>query len=70
MLPLSERCAILREEVVNKRTYFPKFRAQSSVYRAVGFANAREAGLTNPEVIAEGIANVLDNFTPVIIPGE
>lgn len=70
MYPLSDRCAALREEAVNKKSYMTQYMAQRNVYYTIGESEARKAGKTNTESVAEGIAYVLEHFTPVIIPGE
>ena len=70
MFQLSDRCAMLREEVVNRKHYMDRYVMQRKVYFALGEAAAIEAGKTNVEITADGITNVLENFHPVIIPGE
>lgn len=70
MFQLSDRCAALREEVVNKREYQDRFRAQRTVYYTIGQDSAYMDGISRPECIANGIAYTLDRFTPVILPDE
>lgn len=70
MFQLSDRCAALREEAVNKKGYMRKYYAQRNVYYTIGESEARKEGKTNTECVASGITCTLDKFTPVIIPGE
>ena len=70
MFQLSDRCAELREEAVNKKYYSNFYGAQRNVYYYIGNAMAAKAGLSNTEMIAAGIVRTLDSFSPVIIPGE
>ena len=70
MLRLSDRCVSLREEAVNKKGYMKYYYAQRNVYFNLGKALAEKNGATPTEAIAEGIANTLRKFSPVIIPGE
>ena len=70
MFQLSDRCAELREEAVNKKHYSNFYGAQRNVYNYIGNALAAKAGLSNTEMIASGIVRTLDSFSPVIIPGE
>ncbi len=70
MYQLSDRCAALREEAVNKKSYMRKYSAQRNVYFTLGVAATKGCGLSNEEVIAEGIANVIDKFKPFIAPDE
>lgn len=70
MFQLSDRCAELRDEVVNKKYYSNYYGAQRNVYNRIGCALAAKEGLTNTEIVAAGIVRTLESFTPVIIPGE
>lgn len=70
MYPLSDRCAALREEVVNQKSYEKHYCVQRNVYFTIGRVKALEAGLTLGQAIAEGIATTAERFTPVILPGE
>jgi len=70
MYQLSDRCALLRDEAVNQKSYMSCYGAQRNVYFALGQAEAAQAGADNMGIIAAGITRTLDCFTPVIIPGE
>lgn len=70
MKGLTERCRMLREEAVNKKSYMKKFNMQRDVYFTLGVADTQGKGLSNDEMIAAGIVNTLEKFHPVIIPGE
>ncbi len=70
MFQLSDRCAELCEEAVNKKTYMREYFAQRNVYYHIGFFEGCNKKLSNVECEAQGIAYTLDKFTPVIIPGE
>ena len=70
MFQLTDRCAELRNEAVNKKHYARFYEAQANVYTYIGRSEAMKAGLTNTEIIAAGITRTLESFTPVIIPGE
>ena len=70
MLPLSDRCAALREEAVNTKSFMKQYFAQRAVLYGIGHDDACMSGKTKTECVAAGIANTLDNFNPVILPGE
>ncbi len=70
MYPLTNRCSILREMAVETHHYEERYGAQANVYTTIGRANASKKGLSNDEVVAEGIACTLERFTPVILPNE
>ena len=70
MFPVSPRCAFLREEAVNQKTYMKLWYAQRNVYFTIGRTEALRAGKTESESVAAGISTALERFTPVIIPGE
>lgn len=70
MFTLSSRCALLREEAVDKKEYMKLYYAQRNVYFNTGKALAEKEGLSPTEAIAQGLSNTLDKFSPVIIPGE
>ena len=70
MFQLSDRCAALREEAVNTKSFMKQYYAQRNVYYTIGESEAKLSGKTNSECIAAGISYTLDKFTPVIIPGE
>ncbi len=70
MYQLSDRAETLREEAVNGKHYMRRYSAQRNVYYTLGIAATRGKGLSNEEVIAEGIATVIDRFRPFIAPEE
>lgn len=70
MFQLSDRCAALREEAVNKKSFMKQYFAQRNVYFEIGRLDALASGKSNVESVAAGIAYTLEKFTPVIIPGE
>lgn len=70
MFQLSDRCAFLREEAVNRKSYMKQYFAQRAVLYGIGHDTACHAGKPETECIAAGISNTLNHFTPVIIPGE
>ncbi len=70
MFQLSDRCAALREEAVNQKHYMEAFCFQRHVYFTIGVESAREAGIENLLGISCGFENMLEHFSPFIIPGE
>lgn len=70
MYQLTDRCAMLREEAVNRKRYMGHYLAQREIYYRLGAVEAQKQGLSKTETVAHGIARVLESFTPVIIPGE
>ena len=70
MLQLSDRCAQLKEEAVNKKYYSGFYGAQRNVYTVLGQAEAKIENKSNTEIIAAGMVRTLESFTPVIIPDE
>lgn len=70
MLPLSDRCSLLREEVVELKQYQRHYCAQRTVYCTLGMAQARAEGKANPEIVAEGVACVVEKMSPFIAPLE
>lgn len=70
MYSLSDRCEMLRDEAMNSGKYNDKYAIQRMIYFKLGMAKAERAELSYFEITAEGIANTLDKFMPVIIPGE
>ena len=70
MYSLTDRCEILRQLITGKNDYEDYYCMQQRVYSALGMLEAYEKNLTNTEMIAHAISNVLDNFNPVIVPGE
>lgn len=70
MYPLTDRCEILRRLVVGTNDYEDHFCMQHRVYSYLGMVEAAKKNLPLTEIAAAGIANVIDKFSPVIIPGE
>ena len=70
MFQLSDRCASLRDEAVNEKSYMKQYFAQRNVYFTIGESKALKEGKTALEAVASGISYTLDKFMPVIIPGE
>lgn len=70
MFQLSDRCAALREEAVNLKSYMKAFCVQRHVYFTIGMESAKEAGAKNLTGISYGFAYLLEHFSPFIIPGE
>lgn len=70
MYLLSDRCARLREDAVEKRSMHSLFDVQRNVTIIAGIARAKEAGMGLSEALAEGISLTLDRFKPVIMPSE
>ncbi len=70
MYPLTDRCETLRQLVIGSNDYEDKYCMQHRVYSTLGRVGAAEKNLSNTEIVSYGIVNVLNNFKPVIIPGE
>lgn len=71
MFQLSDRCAMLREEAVERREcYMKQYGMQSNIYTVLGQYEAKQQGLENAEITAAGMARSLNCFTPFIAPGE
>lgn len=70
MYSLTDRCFILRDEAVNKKSYMKKYCVQWGVYHTLGLYEAGKKGLSHEEIIAAGIINTLEKFIPFIAPGE
>ncbi len=70
MYKLSDRCSALRDEAVSKRKYMKKYCAQRNVYFSLGGALAAQNEQGIYSVVSSAVSNVLNKFTPVIIPGE
>lgn len=70
MFQLSDRCEALRSLAVGVNDYEDCFCMQHRVYTTLGMIDAVKKGLSNSEIISSGIVNLLNNFNPVIIPGE
>jgi len=70
MYPLTDRCEKLRQIVTGKNEYEDYYCYQHSVYSFLGEFAAYRKELSNFEITSEGIISVLENFHPVILPGE
>lgn len=70
MCKLTDRCTMLREEVVNKKSFTDKFCYQRNVYYTLGLCEALKAGRPYDECVSAALANVLEKFTPFIAPLE
>jgi len=70
MFTLSDRCAELREEVVNRKSQMQHYFCQRIVYFALGGAQADRRNADPVEIYAAATANVLRRFQPYIVPGE
>lgn len=70
MYQLTNRCELLKSTVTEKNDYEDFYCMQHRVYSTLGMIAAQKQGLSNTEIVSGGIANVLNKFTPVIIPGE
>ena len=71
MYQLSDRCAMLREEAVERRMcYMKHYGMQSSIYTLLGRSETQAERMENTEIVAAGVARTLHSFTPFIAPGE
>ena len=70
MYSLTDRCEALRRLVVDTNDYEDYYCMQNRVYSYLGMSDAFKKKLSNTEINAAKTVNVLDNFTPVIMPGE
>ena len=70
MYALSTRCTVLREDVVDHKQGHREFCVQRMVYNTLGMVQAREAGMSNPEIVAAGIARTVYSMRPYIAPHE
>ena len=70
MYSLTDRCDGLRNMVVGTNDYEDYYCMQHKIYSYLGMVSAAKNNLSNDEIISSGIANVLNKFKPVIIPGE
>ena len=70
MFQLNDRCEILRNIAMHEIEYEERYCMQHRVYNTLGMSRAAKMGLSNTEIIASGMENVLRSFSPVIIPGE
>lgn len=70
MYPVTDRCEALRNMVVNKNEYEEAYCMQHKVYFTTGMYDAYKKKLSNTLLFSSGIVNMIEKFTPVIIPGE
>ncbi|MBQ3050256.1 MAG: helix-turn-helix domain-containing protein [Oscillospiraceae bacterium] len=70
MFQLSDRCAALRDEAVNKKNYMKQYFLQRNVYYYIGRAEAALKGECMQLCASSGTSNALNKFSPLIIPGE
>ncbi|MEE0944438.1 MAG: pyruvate formate lyase family protein [Clostridia bacterium] len=70
MYSLTDRCEALRRLVIGANDYEDYYCMQHKVYSYLGMVDAAKKNLSATEIISSGIVNVLNNFKPVIIPGE
>ena len=70
MYTLSDRCDYLRSQVMEKSEFEDLYCLQREVYFRLGERRAILQKKSNSEIIGEAVANILDNFTPVIRPRE
>ena len=70
MYPLTDRCELLRQLVTEHNDYEDQYCMQRQVYSTLSRIHAAEQGCDQTQIIAEGLCGVLQNFSPVIIPGE
>ncbi len=69
MYQLSDRCAILREDAVNKKTMLYKAGHTARLYGAMGEATC-EKGADNAQIRTAGLCSIIENFRPYILDGE
>jgi len=70
MIPLTDRCTLLKEQVMNERNFESQYHYQRNVYGVLGIADAKEAGHDHMRAISCGLSNVLNRFRPFIAPYE
>lgn len=70
MYALTDRCASLRHLVTGTNDYEDLYCCQHAVYTTLGAYEGAQKGLPNTEVLASGMVKLMENFRPVIIPGE
>ena len=70
MYQLTDRCEILRRTMVGTNDYEDYYCMQHNVYSYLGYVEAAKKKLSNMEITASGIVRLLNDFKPVIIPGE
>ncbi len=70
MYQITDRCEVLRRLVVGTNDYEDNYCMQRNVFNFLGKFEASQKNLSNTEIVASGIVNTLNKFTPFIIPGE
>ena len=70
MYTLTNRCETLRSLAVNENCYEDRYCMQHRVFFHLGMIPEAENKQPNGKCIAAGICNVLERFSPVILPGE
>jgi len=70
MFSLTDRCELLRQCVTGINDYEDQYCMQRQVYSALGRIYAEKQGLPKTQIVAQGLADTLECFRPVIIPGE
>lgn len=70
MYQITDRCENLRRLVTGANDYEDYYCMQHKVFSTLGMLSALEKGASNTKITASGIVNVLESFSPVIIPGE
>ena len=70
MYQLTDRCAELREDAVNKKSLMKYYYAQRNTYFTIGKLEAALKGEPALVCNANAVANTIDKFTPIIAPGE
>lgn len=70
MYQLTDRCEHLRSLVTGENDYEDFYCMQHKVYSFLGMMKAKEQGSSNMKITSSAIVNVLDKFSPVIVPGE
>ena len=70
MYKISDRCQMLRQEAVTLKNHDKYYCIQAGVYYIIGAERAARQEADPLGIFAEGLANVLTEFAPHIIPGE
>lgn len=68
MRSISERCRLLREELVHNKSHQDNYCVQRAVYYAIGGYRARD--LDPALTVAHATGHVIRSFHPYLIPGE
>ena len=67
---LTDRCELLRQIVTDTNDYEDHYCMQRQVYSALAKIDAAQRSCCTSEITAAGLCGILENFSPVIIPGE